>query len=127
MGQELIRQAQRIEAQHLRPFGQEVADLRDCALSVERRHQHNLGNRSRRARSPRRRAAEHRLADPRDILDVAANQPQFVQSVELRKAFGEAQGIVKRELAVAVFGREGVALRALPADASPPCKSCFRP
>src|ERR1051326_1396791 len=106
MGHELIRQAQRVEAQDLRPLGQKVADVRDCTVGVERRHQHHLGTALAELGHRRGGAAEHRLANRRDILDKAPDQPQFIQSVKLRKTLGEALGIVERELAVADSGEK---------------------
>ncbi len=101
VGEQLVRQAQHIEAQHLGACRQEVPDMRHETLGIEGGDQHDLRAAVGKVRDRLRREPEHRLADGCDILDKGADQAEPAQSIKLCKAAGETLGIVEREPAIA--------------------------
>ena len=96
VGQPLLGDAHRIEAQHLRLGGQIRLQLADQPPGIERRDQHRARAAVGEPVDRRCLPSEHCAAEPRDVLDVDAGDIDIRQPEDLGEPFGGAERIDDR-------------------------------
>src|SRR5439155_24735676 len=94
IGEKLIGQAHRVEADDLGAGGHEVADVIGETPGIEGGDQHEIGLHRREFGHRLRPTAEHLAADRIDVLDEDAGTGDLGDLVELAKTRSEAQRVV---------------------------------
>ncbi len=94
IGQQLVRQAQRIEAGDLGSGGDQMPDLRGKAVRIEGRDEDAIRLGRRELGDRLRRVSENWAADRRHILDKDAGERQAAQIMEGIEARGKAERII---------------------------------